>query len=200
MASERARFAPSTPKVTRGRPASTDQDARRWARQRTHRHQQLSDVCPPRLVFVTRRLSPSARHQWRHSTRGLPHVRKLRERMEHLYALLDRRGRTQTALAKRRKLRQWVNRVTWRGHTFKKVFSSHLEHALTVLDDTLVPATSQAVARGKRRHRKRQKRGDRVRRKVCFEGRMALDMLRESRAEGRDQTTEALHQARRGYT
>src|SRR6266567_7832733 len=35
--------------------------------------------------------------------------------------------------------------------------------------------------------------------KVCLEGRIALDMMRESRAEGREQTTEALHQARRGF-
>jgi hypothetical protein len=39
----------------------------------------------------------------------------------------------------------------------------------------------------------------RVRSKVCLEGRIALDMIRESRAEGREQTIEALHQARRGF-
>jgi len=31
--------------------------------------------------------------------------------------------------------------------------------------------------------------------KACLEGRIALDMIRESRAEGREQTTETLHQA-----
>jgi hypothetical protein len=40
----------------------------------------------------------------------------------------------------------------------------------------------------------------RVRSKACLEGRIALDMIRESRAEGRDQTTQALHKARKGYT
>src|SRR5438094_8598906 len=81
----------------------------------------------------------------------------------------------------------------------KKVFSPHLEKALTFLDDTLLPATSNAVERGNRRHRKMQKSVYRVRSKVCLEGRIALDMMRESRAEGREQTTEALHQARRGF-
>src|SRR5207247_6653207 len=65
--------------------------------------------------------------------------------------------------------------------------------------DTLLPATSNAVERGNRRHRKMQKSVYRVRSKVCLEGRIALDMMRESRAEGREQTTEALHQARRGF-
>ena len=75
-----------------------------------------------------------------------------------------------------------------------------LEKALTFLDDTLLPATSNAVERGNRRHRKMQKSVYRVRGKACLEGRIALDMLRESRAEGREQTTETLHKTRRGYT
>ena len=120
--------------------------------------------------------------------------------MEHIYALFDRRCRTQTALGKLRKLRQWVKRFTWIGETLKKVFSPTLEQALTFLDDKLLPATSNAVERGNRRYRKMQKSVYRVRSKVCLEGRIALDMLRESRAEGRDQTTQVLHQARRGCT
>src|SRR5712691_9045650 len=120
--------------------------------------------------------------------------------MDHMYALFDRRCRTQTALSKLKKLRQWVKRFQWIGETLQKVFSPHLEKAFTFLDDTLLPATSNAVERGNRRHRKRPKRVYRVRSKVGLEGRMALDMLRESRAEGRDHTTQALHRARRGCT
>ena len=59
-------------------------------------------------------------------------------------------------------------------------------------------ATSNAVERGNRRHRKMQKRVYRVRSKLCLEGRIALDMIRESWAEGRDQTMGTLHQERRG--
>ena len=145
-------------------------------------------------------MTPSERKQLMSITRGLPHVRKRREIMEHMDALFDWRCRTQTALDKLRKLRQWVKRFTWIGDTLKKVFSSNLEKALTFLDDKLLPATSNAVERGNRRHRKMQKSVDRVRSKVCLAGSIALDMIRESRAAGRDQTTEALHQARRGYT
>jgi hypothetical protein len=40
----------------------------------------------------------------------------------------------------------------------------------------------------------------RVRNRARLEDRIALDLIRESRAEGRAQTTKALHKARRGYT
>ena len=118
--------------------------------------------------------------------------------MEHISALFDRWCRTQTAIETLRKLRQWVKRFTWIGDTLKKIFSPTLEKALTFLDDKLLPATSNAVERGNRRHRKMQKSVYRVRRQVSLEGRIALDMIRESRAENRAQTIHALHQARRG--
>jgi len=118
--------------------------------------------------------------------------------MEHIYALFDRRCRTQTALDKLKKLRQWVRRFTWIGDTLKKVFAPTLDKALTFLDDELLPATSNAVERGNRRHRKMQKSVYRVRSHVRLEGRIALDMMRESRAENRARTTQTLHQARRG--
>jgi hypothetical protein len=114
--------------------------------------------------------------------------------------LFDRRCWTQTALGKLRKQRHWVKRFRWIGDTVKKVFSPHLEKALTFLDDKLLPGTSNAVERGNRRHRTMQKSVDRMRSKVCLEGRIALDMIRESRAEARHQTTQALHQARGGHT
>ena len=118
-------------------------------------------------MFVKRRLKPSGHKRFLPITRGLPHLRTLREIMEHIYALFDRRCHTQTALGKLKKLRQWVKRFTWIGDTVKKVFSPHREQALTLLDDTLLPATSNAVERGNRRHRKMQKSVYRVRSKVC---------------------------------
>ena len=200
VAAERNRLAKSKPKLKRGRPASKDKVARRWARPSKQMQEKLRGLFQERFLFVKRRLTPSERKRLVHISRSLPQLRKLREIMDHIYALVDRRCRTQTALGKLKKLRQWVTRFTWIGDTLKKVFSPHLEKALTFLDDTLLPATSNAVERGNRRHRKMQKSVYRVRNKVCLEGRIALDMLRESRAEGREQTTRALHQARRGYT
>ena len=200
VAKERDRLAKSKPKLKRGRPSSTDKAARRVARTNKAIQQKISDLFQDRFLFVKRRLTRSECHRCLHITRGLPQLRKLREIMDHIYALFDRRCHTQTALGKLKKLRQWVNRFTWIGDTLKKVFSPTLEKALTFLDDKLLPATSNAVERGNRRHRKMQKSVYRIRSKVCLEGRIALDMLRESRAEGREQTTRALHQARRGYT
>jgi hypothetical protein len=200
VASERERLAKSKPKLKRGRPSAKDKAARRLARKSTSIQQKISALFQERFVFVKRRLKPSEHKRFMHITRGLPHLRKLREIIEHIYALFDRRCRTQTALGKLRKLRQWVKRFTWIGDTLKKVFSPHLEKALTFLDDKLLPATSNAVERSNRRHRKMQKSVYRVRSKICLEGRIALDMIRESRAESRDHTTQALHKARRGAT
>src|SRR6266446_8890752 len=200
VAKERERLARSKPKVKRGRPSSKEHAARRRARTSKSLQQKISALFHDRFLFVKRHGKPSERTRLLHMTRGLPQLRKRREIMEHLYALFDRRCRTQTALDKLKKLRQWVTRFTWMGDTLKKVFSPHLEKALTFLDDTLLPATSNAVERGNRRHRKMQKSVYRVRSKLCLEGRIALDMLRASRAEGREQTTRALHQGRRGYT
>ena len=200
VAAERKRLAKSKPKLKRGRPSSKDKKARRLARQSKSIQQNISDLFQDRFLFVKRRLKPSERKRLLYITRGFPQLRKLREIMEHIYALFDRRCRTQTALGKLKKLRQWVKRFKWIGDPLNKVFSPTLEKALTFLDDKLLPATSNAVERGNRRHRKMQKSVYRVRSKVCLEGRIALDMIRESRAESRDQTTVALHKARRGYT
>ena len=118
-------------------------------------------------MFVTRRLQPSERKRLRHITRGLPHLRKLREIMDSVYAVVDRRCRTQTALSKVKKLRHWVQRFTWIGDTLQKVFSPHLAKALLFLDDKVLPATSNAVERGNRRHRKMPKSVYRVRNQSC---------------------------------
>jgi hypothetical protein len=167
VAAERKRLAAAKPKLKRGRPSSKEQAARRLARKSKAMQEKISDVFEGRFLFVTRRLTPSERHRLLRITRGLPHLRKLREIMEHISALFDRRCWTQTALGTLRKLRHWVKRFRWIGDTLKKVFSPHLEKALTFLDDKLLPATSNAVERGNRRHRKRQKSVYRIRSKVC---------------------------------
>jgi hypothetical protein len=197
VAKERERLAQSKPKLQRGRPSSKEKVARRLARKSKRMQEKIRALFQGRFLFVKRRLKPSERKQLWHITRGLPQLRKLREIMEHIYALFDRRCRTQTALDQLKKLRQWVRRFTWIGDTLKKVFAPTLEKALTFLDDKLLPATSNAVERGNRRYRKMQKSVYRVRSQVRLEGRIALDMMRESRAENRERTTQTLHQARR---
>src|SRR6266581_5914390 len=94
VATERERLARSKPKVKRGRPSSKEQAARRRARKSKSLQQKISDLFQDRYLFVKRRLKASERKRLMYMTRGLPHLRKLREIMEHMYALFDRRCRT----------------------------------------------------------------------------------------------------------
>ena len=117
VATERDRLATSRPKWKRGRPSSTDKAARRAARTHTSMQQKISGLFQDRVLFVKRRLTRSERHRCLHITRGVLQLRTLREIMDHISALFDRRCRTQTALEKLQKLRQWVNRFQWIGDT-----------------------------------------------------------------------------------
>lgn len=117
VAREREHLAKSKPKLKRGRPSSKEKEARRLARKSKYIQQKISDLFQDRFLFVTRRLKPSERKRLLSITRGLPHLRKLREIMEHVYALFDRRCRMQTAVGKLKKLRHWVSRFTWIGDT-----------------------------------------------------------------------------------
>ena len=119
----------------------------------------------------------------------------LRVLLDQVYALFDRRCRTQTALDKLAKLRRRLLRFPQVGETLKKLFAPTLEKALTFLDDKLLPATSNAVERGNRRYRKMQKSVYRVRTQERISARLALDMWREAQAEGRQQTLALLHLA-----
>jgi hypothetical protein len=118
--------------------------------------------------------------------------------MEQVYALFDRRCRTQTALDTLATLRRRVQRFKGLGNTLKKLFSPTLEKALTFLDDKLLSSTSNAVERGNRRYRKMQKQVYRMRTQVQICARLALDMWREAQAEGCQQTLALLHRARAG--
>ena len=151
-----------------------------------------------RYLFVQRHLNPTERKTLWRVSRGVPQLRVLRAMIEQVYALFDRRCRTQTALAKLAKLRRHVQRFTTLGDTLKKLFAPTLEKALTFLDDKLLPSTSNAVERGNRRYRKMQSNVYRVRTQGQISARLALDMWREAQAEGRQQTLQTLHDARAG--
>jgi hypothetical protein len=196
VASARKRLAAKQPKLPKGRPRT--QAAKAAARQKKRLEQQRVDLYKYRHLFVQHHLSHSERKRWWRITRDLPQLRKLRELMEQVYALFDRRCRTQTALDKLDKLRRRLQRFPQVGDTLKKLFSPTLEKALTFLDDKLLPSTSNAVERGNRRYRKMQKHVYRVRTPVQISARVALDMWREAQAEGRQQTLASLHQARAG--
>jgi hypothetical protein len=178
----------------RGRP--TTREARRAARKRQRLQQKIGDLFEHRHLFVQHDLTAAQRRTLRTITRGLPQLRTLRDLMEEVYRLFDRRCRTDAALAKLAKLRQRVRRFKQVGKILNKLNSPHLDKALTFLDDKLLPSTSNAVERGNRRHRKMQKTVYRVRTREHIHNRIALDMLRDSQQTDRRDTVATLHYER----
>jgi hypothetical protein len=180
----------------RGRPRT--KEAKRAARRNRRLQEKIGDLYEHRHLFVAHHLTPAERRTVQWITRGLPQLRTLRQIMDEVYRLFDRRCRTDTALAKLAKLRMRVRRFRKVGKTLSKLFSPNLEKALTFLDDKLLPATSNAVERGNRRHRKMQKTVYRVRTQEHIHARIATDMLRDAQAPARFDTTRTLHRARAG--
>src|SRR5205823_7302770 len=196
VASARKGLAATQPKLRRGRPSTPA--AKQAAHTKKRLEAQRAALFTHRYLFVQRHLNTTERKTLWRVSRGLPQLRALRAVMDQVYALFDRRCRTQTALAKLATLRRRLLRFPQVGATLKKLFSPTLEKALTFLDDKLLPATSNAVERGNRRYRKMQKSVYRVRTQAQIRARLALDMWREAHAEGRQHTLAALHRARAG--
>ena len=171
-------------------------EAKRSARQCKRLQQKIADLFEHRYLFVQHDLTIAERQTLRQITRSLPQLRTMRDIMEEVYRLFDRRCRTDTALVKLAKLRRRVRRFKAVGKVLSKLQSSNLEKALTFLDDKLLPSTSNAVERGNRRHRKMQKTVYRVRTQEHLHNRIALDMLRDSQKEGRTKTLKVLHKVR----
>jgi hypothetical protein len=194
VAKVRKELADTKPKLGRGRPSSAA--ARKVARRRKRIVQKVGDLFEHRHLFVRHDLTPAQRRTLWRITRGRPELRVLRQIMDEVYRLFDRRCRTATALDKLAKLRRRVRRFKKVGKTLQKLFSPNLEKALTFLDDKLLPSTSNAVERGYRRHRKMQKTVYRVRTQSNISSRIAMDMQREERAAQRDKTTHTLHASR----
>jgi Transposase len=196
VASARKALAAKQPKLCKGRPSTPA--AQQAARTKKRLAAQRAVLFSSRYLFVQRHLNKTERKPLWRVSRGLPQLGALRAIMEQVYALFDRRCRTQTALDKLATLRRRVQRCKALGDTLKKLFAPTLEKALTFLDDKLLPSTSNAVERGNRRYRKMQKSVYRVRTQEQISARLALDMWREAQAEGRQQTLASLHRARAG--
>jgi hypothetical protein len=173
VASARKGLASIQPKLRRGHPSTPA--ANQAARTKKRLGEQRRALFTQRYLFVQRHLSKTERKTLWRITRGVPQLQQLRAIMEQVYALFDRRCRTQTALAKFATLRRHVQRFKELGDTLKKLFAPTLEKALTFLDDTLLPSTSNAVERGNRRYRKMQKSVYRVRTHAQISARLALD-------------------------
>jgi hypothetical protein len=195
VAQVRKQLAGRQPKVGRGRPSGAK---RKLVQQRQRLQQKISDLFAQRFLFVQRQLSASEQASLQRITRGLPHLRVLRQIMDEVYRLFDRRCRTETALAKLARLRQRVQRFTQLSQVLKGLFSAPVEKALTFLDDRLLGATSNAVERANRRYRKMQKTVYRVRTYDHVVERIALDLFREAARLSRASTLKHLHAQRAG--
>jgi len=182
------------PALGRGRPGTPAH--RRLARRKKRLHKQVTDLFEHRHLFVKHHINQAQKRTLRCLNRGQPRLRALRSIMDEVYRLFDRRCRAETALGKLAKLRRRVRPFKSVGKTLRKIFSPNLEKALTFLDDSLLPATSNAVERSNRRHRKMQNSVYRVRTQERIQGRIALDMQRDAQGAGRQQTIGTLHESR----
>jgi hypothetical protein len=195
LARIRKQLAAQAPKLPRGRPKNTPQ-ARRAHRRARRIKQRVAELFEHRHLFVRHHLTPCQRAALKRLVRGQARLKALRAVMDEVYRLFDRRCRTDTALAKLARLRRRLRRYRSLGRSLDKLKSPNLEKALVFLDDKLMPATSNAVERGNRRHRKMQKGVYRVRRQRWLKGRMALDLQRDQRTTGRRATSACLHKSR----
>ena len=195
LAKVRKELKAKQPALPRGRPSKAN---KAQARKAKRIQQRITDLFDHRHLFVQHQLTPAERRTLQQITRGLPHLRTLRQIMDEVYRLFDRRCRTETALAKLARLRRRVRRFQWVGRTLSKLFTPNLEKALTCLDDRLLPATSNAVERSNRRFRKAQRAVYSVRTAEHVRQRIALDMERDQRAVDRTTTVHTLHLARAG--
>ena len=175
----------------RGRPSSPQ--AKRAARRNGRLQEQIGELFEHRHLFVAHALTPAEHRTLQRITRGLLHLRTLRQIMDEVYRLFDRRCRTETALDKLARLRRRVRRFKRVGRTLNKLFTPNLQKALTFLNDRLLPATSNAVERSNRRFRKAQRSVYCVRTAQHIRQRIALDMQRDQRAPGRSATLQTLH-------
>lgn len=181
------------PKFGRGHPTRGQQkQARRFER----RKRRVADLFEHRHLFVRRHLSRAQRRLLKQLVRGQPQLRALREIMDEVYRLFDRRRKSATALRRLEKLRKRVRRFGRLGRALGKLNSPNLEKALLFLDDELLGSTSNAVERSNRRFRKAQRSIYSVRTKPHIEQRLALDMNRELRGNKRTRTLKTLHHAR----
>lgn len=182
-------------KCSRGRPSG--KKAKRIARKNKQLQKKIAALFEHRHLFVKHTLTHKEKKILQHITRGLEQLRTLRAIMNEAYRLFDRRCRMDTALEKLAKLRRRIRRFITLRNTLKKLWSPNLEKALTFLDDSLLPATSNAVERANRRHRKMQKSVYRVRTRDHISQRIAIDMLRDAHACGRNETVNILHNTRK---
>jgi len=181
-------------KRQRGRPSG--KNAKQIVQKNERIQEKIAELFEHRHLFVKHALTHKEKKILQYITQGLDQLRTLRSIMDEVYRLFDRRCRMDTALAKLARLRGRIRRFIKLRSTLKKLWSPNLEKALTFLDDSLLPATSNAVERANRRHRKMQKSIYRVRTRDHISQRIAVDMQRDEYSIGLKKTITTLHWSR----
>jgi len=111
----------------KGRPSG--QKATRIAAKNKRVQQKITDLFEYRYLFVKRSLTPREQKILRRITRGMGHLRALRQIMDEIYRLFDRHCRMDTALKKLARLRRKIGRFAALADTLKKLWSPNLEKA-----------------------------------------------------------------------
>ena len=185
-----------TKRSKRGRPSTKEGKA--TIRKNERIQEKIGALFENRYLFVQKELTAKEQKTFLEITKGLPELRKLREIVEEVYRLYDRRCGRMTAIKKLCKLREKVRRFKRLSEALAKIESPTIERSLVFLDDKQLPSTSNAVERGNRRFRKMQKTVYRVRTTDHIRNRIALDMLRDLRLQEQTKTKKTLHHARAG--
>jgi len=105
VAQVRRQLKGTLPKFGRGRPSRAN---RRLAARKKRIKRKITDLFENRHLLVQHHLTAAEHKALRRVTRGLPALRSLREIMDEVHRLVDRRCRTDTALAKLARLRRRV--------------------------------------------------------------------------------------------
>jgi hypothetical protein len=100
----RKELAATKPKLGCGRPSTPA--ARKAAQRRKRIDQKVGDLFEHRHLFVRHEWTTSQRRTIHRITRGRPELRTLRDIMDEVYRLFDRRCRTDTAVEQLAKLRR----------------------------------------------------------------------------------------------
>ena len=129
LARLRKRLAGQAPALGRGRPRTPE--AQRAALRRRAIGQRVAELFDHRHLWVRHHLSSAQRAQLQRLIRADRQLRALREIMDEVYRLFDRRCRTETALGKLARLRQRLQRFKSLGRSLDKLKSPNLEKALT---------------------------------------------------------------------
>jgi transposase-like protein len=146
-----------------------------------------------RYLWVRHHLTESEHARLQEICHRQPLLRALRELVDLVYNLFDRRCHMETALGKLEVLRKLkvFREFPQLLPIWKKLRSKNLEKALLFLNDEFLEGTSNAVERANRAYRKIQKTVYRVRARHMIEGRIKLDMLLEKDRRDRQEALKA---------